>query len=70
MIQTPVQEGYTNNQVFPVLSSKSRMDGVYERYLWGIMDQDAINGAEEFIGVGSVAGIATTIGFEMWTGWS
>jgi hypothetical protein len=36
----------------------------------GIMDHDAILGAEEFIEAGEILGIATTIGFEMRTDWS
>lgn len=69
--------GYTNNHVHtkysfsPYSPSKAIYMAVRAGLSTvGIMDHDAINGAEEFIKAGEILGIATTIGFEIRTDWS
>ena len=69
-------EGYTNNHVHTTYSFSpySPSKAVYMAVMnglstVGIMDHDAINGAEEFIRAGDIMGIATTIGFEIRTDW-
>lgn len=76
-IKAPVREGYTNNHVHTAYSFSpySPAKAVWMAYMSGlatvgIMDHDAILGAEEFIQAGRDLGIATTIGFEMRTDWS
>ncbi len=76
-IKAPVREGYTNNHVHTTYSFSpySPAKAVWMGYMSGlstvgIMDHDAILGAEEFIEAGRILGIATTIGFEMRTDWS
>lgn len=75
-IRTPAREGYTNNHVHTTYSFSpySPAKAVWTAYMSGlstvgIMDHDAILGAEEFIEAGRNLGIATTIGFEMRTEW-
>lgn len=73
----PKKLGYTNNHVHTTFSFSPYSPA---KAVWmaanaglstvGIMDHDAINGAEEFIEAGKIMGIATTIGFEMRTDWS
>lgn len=70
-------EGYTNNHVHTTYSFSpySPSKAVFMAVMAGlstvgIMDHDAINGAEEFIEAGEILGIATTIGFEIRTDWS
>lgn len=73
----PTKQGYTNNHVHTTYSFSPYSP---TKAVWmaanaglstvGIMDHDAINGAEEFIEAGKIMGIATTIGFEMRTDWS
>lgn len=76
-IEMPKREGYTNNHVHTKYSFSpySPAKAVWMAYMSGlstvgIMDHDAINGAEEFIKAGEILGIATTIGFEMRTDWT
>lgn len=76
-IETPKREGYTNNHVHTKYSFSpySPAKAVWMAYMSGlstvgIMDHDAINGADEFIKAGEILGIATTIGFEMRTDWT
>lgn len=76
-IETPKREGYTNNHVHTKYSFSpySPAKAVWMAYMSGlstvgIMDHDAINGADEFIQAGEILGIATTIGFEMRTDWT
>ena len=71
------KEGVTNNHVHTrySFSPYSPAKAVWMAYMAGldtvgIMDHDAINGAEEFIEAGRILGIATTIGFEMRTDWT
>jgi hypothetical protein len=70
-------EGYTDNHVHTTYSFSpySPSKAVYMAVMSGlstvgIMDHDAINGAEEFIEAGKIMGIATTIGFEIRTDWN
>ena len=77
IISTPAREGYTNNHVHtkysfsPYSPSKAVWMAVSAGLSTvGIIDHDAINGAEEFIRAGEILGIPTTIGFEMRTDWS
>lgn len=73
----PKKMGYTNNHVHTTYSFSPYSPA---KAVWmaanaglstvGIMDHDAINGAEEFIEAGKIMGIATTIGFEIRTDWS
>jgi len=76
-IRTLPDEGYTNNHVHTTYSYSpySPAKAVYMAVLnglstVGIIDHDAIGGAEEFIAAGEIFGIATTIGFEIRTDWS
>ena len=76
-IKPPAREGYTNNHVHTTYSFSpySPAKAVWTAFMSGlstvgIMDHDAILGAEEFIEAGRILGIATTIGFEMRTDWS
>jgi len=77
LIEAPKKEGYTNNHVHTKYSFSpySPAKAVWMAYMSGldtvgIMDHDAICGAEEFIEAGKILGIATTIGFEIRTDWS
>ncbi len=70
-------EDYTNNHVhtkysFSPYSPAKAVWAAYKSGLKavGIIDHDAVNGAEEFIEAGKILGIATTIGFEIRTDWS
>jgi hypothetical protein len=77
LIQLPEREGYTNNHVHTKYSFSPYSPAMA---VWkavgsglstvGIIDHDAINGAEEFIEAGEILGIPTTIGFEIRTDWS
>lgn len=76
-IVLPPREGYTNNHVHtkysfsPYSPAKSVWMAVNSGLSTvGIIDHDAINGAEEFIEAGEILGIPTTIGFEVRTDWS
>lgn len=76
LIEAPKREGYTNNHVHTKYSFSpySPAKAVWEAYASGldtvgIMDHDAVGGAEEFIEAGKELGIATTIGFEIRTDW-
>lgn len=76
-IPLPVREGYTNNHVHTMYSFSpySPSKAVWMAVMSGlstvgIIDHDAIAGAEEFIKAGNILGIPTTIGFEMRTDWS
>ncbi len=79
-VKVPVREkfsGITNNHVHSGYSFSPYMPAriVLEAYrndldVVGIMDHDAIGGAEEFIKAGKEFGIATTVGFEVRTDWS
>lgn len=76
-IDLPQTQGYTNNHVHTTYSFSPYSPA---KAVWmavnsglstvGIVDHDAINGAEEFIEAGEIMGIATTIGFEVRTDWS
>ena len=76
-IKLPEKTIYTNNHVHTKYSFSPYSP---TKAVWmavnaglstvGIMDHDAINGAEEFIEAGKIMGIATTIGFEIRTDWS
>ena len=76
-VKTQEKLGYTNNHVHTQYSFSPYSPA---KAVWmaeiaglstvGIMDHDAINGAEEFIEAGKVLAIATTIGFEIRTDWS
>ena len=77
IISMPAREGYTNNHVHtkysfsPYSPSKAVWMAVSAGLSTvGIIDHDAINGAEEFIRAGEILGIPTTIGFEIRTDWS
>jgi len=76
-ITVPEKQGYTNNHVHTTYSFSpySPAKAVWMAVLSGlstvgIIDHDAINGAEEFIEAGEILGIPTTIGFEIRTDWS
>lgn len=76
-INLPEKQGFTNNHVHttysfsPYSPSKAVWMAVKSGLSTvGIMDHDAINGAEEFIEAGKTLGISTTIGFEIRTDWS
>lgn len=76
-IDVPERQVYTNNHVHTKYSFSpySPAKAVWMAYMSGlstvgIIDHDAINGAEEFIRAGEVIGIPTTIGFELRTDWS
>lgn len=76
-IVPPQKLGYTNNHVHTKYSfspySPSKAVWMAARAglsTVGIMDHDAVAGAEEFIEAGKLIGIATTIGFEIRTDWS
>ncbi len=76
LIDASKREGYTNNHVHTKYSFSpySPAKAVWTAYMSGldtvgIMDHDAICGAEEFIEAGRMLGIATTIGFEIRTDW-
>ncbi len=76
-VSFPERRGYTNNHVHTKYSFSPYSPA---KAVWaavraglstvGIVDHDAINGAEEFIKAGEILGIATTIGFEMRADWS
>ena len=76
-IKVPENNGYTNNHVHTTYSFSpyspakavwlAKMNGLSTV---GIIDHDAVNGAEEFIAAGEILGIPTTIGFEIRTDWS
>ena len=76
-VKTQEKLGYTNNHVHTQYSFSPYSPA---KAVWmaeiaglstvGIMDHDAINGAEEFIEAGKILAIATTIGFEIRTDWS
>lgn len=76
-ITSPKRAGYTNNHVHTKYSFSpySPAKAVWAAYMSGldtvgIIDHDAVNGAEEFAEAGSMLGIATTCGFEIRTDWS
>jgi hypothetical protein len=76
-ISLPEKTVYTNNHVHtkysfsPYSPSKAVWMAVMAGLSTvGIMDHDAINGAQEFIEAGRILGIATTIGFEIRSDWS
>ena len=76
-ISVPRSAGYTNNHVHttysfsPYSPSKAVWTAIFSGLsIVGIIDHDAINGAEEFIEAGIILGIPTTIGFEIRTDWS
>lgn len=76
-ITIPGREGYTNNHVHTKYSFSpySPVKAVWTAYMSqletvGIVDHDAVNGAEEFIKAGDILGIATTVEFEICTDWS
>jgi hypothetical protein len=76
-ILLPEREVYTNNHVHTTYSFSpySPSKAVWMALMSGlstvgIIDHDAINGAEEFIRAGEILGMPTTIGFEMRTDWS
>ena len=76
-IKLPEKTVYTNNHVHTKYSFSpySPVKAVWMAVnaglsTVGIMDHDAINGAQEFIEAGKIMGIATTIGFEIRTDWS
>ena len=67
----PKAEDYVNNHIHTTYSFSpyTPSDAVYHAWLnglttAGIMDHDAVAGAEEFIRAGEILGIATTVGFE------
>jgi hypothetical protein len=71
-IPAPERNEDTNNHVHTTYSFSpySPTKGVYMAYMSGlrtvgIVDHDAINGAEEFIRAGEIFGITTTIGMEI-----
>lgn len=71
-ILMPQRNEDTNNHVHTTYSFSpySPTKGVYMAYMSGlrtvgIVDHDAINGAEEFIKAGEILGITTTIGMEI-----
>jgi len=76
-IEVPEKQGYTNNHVHTTYSFSpyspakavwmAMMNGLSTV---GIIDHDAINGAEEFIKAGEILGMPTTIGFEIRTDWT
>lgn len=76
-IAVPEKAGYTNNHVHTTYSFSPYSP---TKAVWmavasglstvGIIDHDAVCGAEEFIEAGRILGIATTIGFEIRTDWS
>jgi len=76
-ISVPEKQGYTNNHVHTTYSFSpyspakavwmAMMNGLSTV---GIIDHDAINGAEEFIEAGKILGMPTTIGFEIRTDWT
>lgn len=76
-IPMPEKQGYTNNHVHTTYSFSPYSPA---KAVWmalasglstvGIIDHDAINGAEEFIEAGEILGLPTTIGFELRTDWS
>jgi hypothetical protein len=76
-IAVPEKQGYTNNHVHTTYSFSpyspakavwmAMMNGLSTV---GIIDHDAINGAEEFIEAGEILGMPTTIGFEIRTDWT
>lgn len=76
-ITLPPREGYTNNHVHTKYSFSPYSPA---KAVWmavgsglstvGIVDHDAINGAQEFIEAGEILEIPTTIGFEIRTDWS
>ncbi|MBT3318657.1 MAG: PHP domain-containing protein [Clostridia bacterium] len=75
-ITVPCKTVYTNNHVHTKYSFSpySPAKAVWMAVMAGlstvgIMDHDAINGAEEFIEAGEILGIATTIGFEIRSDW-
>lgn len=75
-ISPPERLGFTNNHVHTQYSFSpySPSKAVWMGYMSGldtigIMDHDTLRGAREFIEAGQIAGIATTIGFEMRTDW-
>lgn len=76
-IAAPERLGFTNNHVHTTYSFSpySPAKAVWMAYMSGlstvgIVDHDAINGADEFIRAGEILGIPTTIGFEIRTDWS
>ena len=76
-IEAPERQVYTNNHVHTKYSFSpySPAKAVWMAYLSGlatvgIIDHDAICGAEEFIRAGEILGIPTTIGFELRTDWT
>jgi hypothetical protein len=76
-IPIPMREGFTNNHVHTMYSFSpySPAKAVWMAYMSGlstvgIVDHDAVGGAEEFIAAGEILGIATTVGFEVRTDWS
>ena len=76
-IAVPEKQGYTNNHVHTTYSFSpySPAKAVWMALMSGlstvgIIDHDAINGAEEFIEAGKILGMPTTIGFELRTDWS
>jgi len=76
-IVVPEKAGYTNNHVHTTFSFSpySPTKAVWMAVMSGlstvgIIDHDAVCGAEEFIEAGKILGIPTTIGFEIRTDWS
>jgi len=76
-IAVPGKEGYTNNHVHTTFSFSpySPAKAVWMAVMSGlstvgIIDHDAVGGAEEFIEAGEILDIPTTIGFEIRTDWS
>ena len=76
-IKTPQRQVYTNNHVHTKYSFSpySPAKAVWSAYMSGlstvgIIDHDAVGGAQEFIQAGEILGIATTVGFEIRTDWS
>jgi hypothetical protein len=76
-IAVPEKAGYTNNHVHTTFSFSpySPTKAVWMAVMSGlstvgIIDHDAVGGAEEFIEAGEILGIPTTVGFEIRTDWS
>ena len=76
-IAVPERAGYTNNHVHTTFSFSpySPTKAVWMAVMSGlstvgIIDHDAVGGAEEFIEAGEILDIPTTVGFEIRTDWS
>ena len=77
ILLVPAREGYTNNHVHTMYSFSpySPAKAVWMAYksglaTVGIVDHDAVGGAEEFARAGALLGIAVTEGFEIRTDWT